>query len=77
MTRFPDCDSFSKCVLEAFESGKSGAKVIQWTACLENHCDNKHTHYHMPVKLSGTRWGYGVFKYLKLYLTRTFYFLDS
>ena len=23
MTRFPDCDSFSKCVLEAFDSGES------------------------------------------------------
>ena len=76
MTRFPECDSYSKCVLEAFGSGKSTAKVIQWAACLENHNDNKHKHYHMAVKVSGRRW-YGVFKYLKLYLTRTFYFLDS
>ena len=65
MTRFPYCDSFSKCVLEAFDSGKSTAKIIQWAACLENHSDNKHKHYHMAVKLSGTRRWNGVFKYLK------------
>ena len=53
MTRFPDCDSFSKCVLKAFDSGKSTAKVIQWAACLENHSDNKRKHHHMAVKLSG------------------------
>ena len=65
MTRFPDCDAFLKCVLEAFDSGKSTAKIIQWAACPKNHSDNKHKHYHMAVKLSGTRRWYGVFKYLK------------
>ena len=37
--RFPDCDSFAKCALEAFKQGKSTARVVQWTACLEHHSD--------------------------------------
>ena len=40
MIRFPDCYSFAKCVLEAFEQGKSTARVVQWIACLENHSEN-------------------------------------
>ena len=65
MIRFPDCGSFSKCFLESFEQGKSTARVVQWAACLENHSDKEHKHYHMAIKLSDMRRWYGVFKYLK------------
>ena len=65
MIRSPDCDSFAKCVLEAFEQWESTARVVLWVACLENHSDKEHKHYHMAIKLSGTRSWYGVFKYLK------------
>ena len=65
MIRFPDCDSFAKCVLEAFEHGKNTARVVQWTACLENNSNKEHKHYHMAITLSGTRLWYGVSKYLK------------
>ena len=65
MIRFPDCDSFAECILEAFKQGKSTVRVVQWAACLENHSDTEHKHYHMTIKLSSTRRWYGVFKYLK------------
>ena len=65
MIRFPDCDSFAKCVLEAFEQRKSTARVVQWVACLENPSYKEHKHYYLAIKLSGTRRWYGVFKYLK------------
>ena len=62
MIRFSDCDSFAKCVLGDFEQGKRTARVVQWTACLENHSDMEYKHCHMA---NGTRRWYGVFKYLK------------
>ena len=65
MIRFPGCDSFAKYVSEAFEKGKSTTRVVQWAACLENDSDKEHKHYHMAIKLTGTRRWYGVFKYLK------------
>ena len=60
-----DCDSFTKCVLEAFEHGKNTARLVQWTACLENHSNKEDKHYHMAITLSGRRLWYGVSKYLK------------
>ena len=54
-----------KCFLEAVKQGKSTARVVQWAACLENQSVKEHKHYHMAIKLSGTRRWYGVFKYLK------------
>ena len=65
MIRFPDCDSFTKCVFEAFEKGKSIARVVEWAACLENQSDKEHKHFHMAIKLSCTQRWYEVFKYLK------------
>ena len=65
MARFPDCESFTKCALEAFDSGKSAARVVQWAACLESHADGEQKHYHMAIKLSGTRRWQGVSKYLR------------
>ena len=65
MIRFPDCDWFAKCVLEAFEHGNSAARVVQWAACFENQSDKEHKHYHMAINLSGTQRWFGVFKYLK------------
>ena len=65
MERFPDCTSFANCILEAFDSGKSSAKVVQWATCIENHTDGKSKHFHMAVKLSATRRWYAVSKYLQ------------
>ena len=39
MERFTDCAAFAKCVLDASESGKSSATVVQYAVCKENHSD--------------------------------------
>ena len=50
----PDCEAFSKCILEAFDEGKSNKKVVEWACCMEDHADGG-KHYHMAVSLDGTR----------------------
>ena len=65
MEKFPDCAAFAKCVLDAFESGKSSARVVQWAVCKENHSDAVSKHYHMAVKLSATRRWLGVSQVLR------------
>ena len=55
MEKFPDCTAFAKCVLDAFESAKNSARVVQWAVCKENHSDGVSKHYHMAVKLSATQ----------------------
>jgi len=65
MEKFPDCESFSKCVLQAFENGKSKSKVTQWATCIENHADGESKHFHMAVKLSSTRRWKSVFEQLR------------
>ena len=52
--KFPDCSSFSKCVLQAFQTGKSKSVVKEW-ACSEELHNNGGKHYHMSINLSGTR----------------------
>ena len=52
--KFPECLSFSKCVLQVFQIGKSKSVVKEW-ACSEGLHANVGKHYHMPVDLSGTR----------------------
>lgn len=55
LERFPTRETFSRCVLEAFDEGKSSKKITEWACSMENHADNVSKHYHMAVKLSGTR----------------------
>ena len=50
----PSCLSFSELVLDGFNSGKSTRHVQEWACCKEPHQDGG-VHYHMAVKLSGTR----------------------
>lgn len=45
--------SFSDKVLEAFRS--TGAEVVQWVCCQEEHKQNGGYHYHMAVKLQKQR----------------------
>ena len=65
MEKFPDCAACAKCVLDAFESGKRSARVVQWAICKENHKDAVWKHYHMAVKLSATRRWLGVTQVLR------------
>lgn len=54
LDRFPNCLAFSDIVLEAFNNGKSSKKVVEWACCIEDHADGA-KHFHMAVKLNGTR----------------------
>lgn len=45
---------FADIVLEAFNEGTSKVEITQWAACREPHADGG-KHYHMLVKLNGTR----------------------
>ena len=54
LTRFPACKSFAECVLTAFNEGESKVKVVEWACCRENHADGGQ-HYHMSIKLDGSR----------------------
>ena len=65
MENFPDYAAFAKCVLDAFESGKSSARVVQWAICKEKHSGGVSKHYHMAVKLSATRRWLSVSQVLK------------
>ena len=58
LERFPYSPALEKCVSDALESGKSSARVVQWTVCeKKNHSDFASKGYHMAVKLSATqRW---------------------
>ena len=58
LERFPYSPALEKCVSDALESGKSSARVVQWTVCekkKKNHSDCASKDYHMAVKLSVTR----------------------
>ena len=55
MERFTDWTAFTKCVLDAFESGKSSARVVQYALCKENHSDGVSKHYHMAAKQRATQ----------------------
>ena len=45
---------FADIVLEAFNEGTSKVEITRWAACREPHADGG-KHYHMIVKLNGTR----------------------
>ena len=64
MVKSPNCSTFALSVIETFRSGNSSAELMQWAVCLENHSDGLSRHYHMAVKLSGTRRWYAIAKYL-------------
>lgn len=39
LERIPDFEAFSKCVLEAFDEGKSNTKVVEWACCRDDNAD--------------------------------------
>ena len=45
---------FADIVLEAFNEGTSKVEITRWAACREPHADGG-KHYHMIIKLNGTR----------------------
>ena len=52
--KIPDCQAFSKCVLEAFDEGKSNKKVVERACCRDDNADGG-KYYLMAVSLNGTR----------------------
>ena len=52
--KFPNCSTFSECILNPFTKGKSRRTVKEWTSCLEDHGEGG-KHCHMTLNLSGTR----------------------
>ena len=53
---YPTRESFGLDVVEAFNQGLSKIQVLYWACCLESH-QNGGDHYHVAVKLSGSkRW---------------------
>ena len=52
--KFPTRESFGRVIAAYFDSGSGKVKVEHWACCLEQHQDGGE-HYHMSVKLSGTR----------------------
>jgi len=54
LLKFPDCESFTKIVLEALENCKSSTTVKEWACCQELHADGG-SHYHMAINLSAPR----------------------
>ena len=52
--KFPNCLTFSECILDAFTNGKSSRTLKKWPCCMEDH-DDGGKHYHMVLNLSGKR----------------------
>ena len=53
---FPTRESFGQKVAGTFDNGASQVKVVHWACCLESH-QNGGDHYHVALKLSGSkRW---------------------
>ena len=53
---FPTRESFGLAIAEAFDSGTSKVKVVDWVSALENHQDGRKC-CHVALKLSGPkRW---------------------
>ena len=55
LSRFNNCKKFAECVLTALHEGKSNKSVLEWACCMEDHADGVGKHFHMAIKLSGTR----------------------
>ena len=51
----PTTNSFSDIVLDAFSVGNSKVFIEYWATCIEDHSDGDGKHYHMALKLNGTR----------------------
>ena len=53
---YPTRESFGQDIVGSFNSGESKVKVLYWACCLESHA-NGGDHYHLALKLSGSkRW---------------------
>ena len=56
LQKFPTRESFGEAVAAAFTSKRSKVVPLHWACCLEKH-ENGGYHYHLALKLSGTkRW---------------------
>ncbi len=56
LQKFPTRESFGEAVAAAFTSKRSKVVPLHWACCLEKH-QNGGYHYHLALKLSGTkRW---------------------
>ena len=51
LKRFPSCESFANCVMEAFLYQESRIKVSHW-ACSMEPCEDGGKHYHSAIKLT-------------------------
>lgn len=54
LTLVPNLNEFSDIVLDAFSVGNSKVSIDYWATCMEDHTDGG-KHYHMALKLNGTR----------------------
>ncbi len=53
--RFPNPQAFACMVVDAFEIVQSSRQILQWACCAESHEDGG-SHFHMSIKLNGSRW---------------------
>jgi len=60
----PSKQAFANIVLDGFSTGSSKVVVDHWAVCLEPHADGSGSHYHMAIKLSGTRRWKSVHQYI-------------
>jgi len=60
---FPTRESFGQKVSDAFDRGVGKVKVMHWACCLESH-ENGGDHYHVSLKLSGSKRWKGVKDFL-------------
>ena len=51
----PSKESFADIILNGFSTGNSKVVVEHWAVCVEPHAVGGGKHYHMSLKLSGTR----------------------
>ena len=54
LQKFPTRESFGKTVAAAFSSSKSKVVPQHWACCMEKHSDGGY-HFHVSLKLSGTK----------------------
>ena len=54
LQKFPSRESFGEAVAAAFTSKRSKVVPLHWACCLEKH-ENGGYHYHLALKLSGTK----------------------
>ena len=54
MKKFPNCSTFSECILNAFTTVKSSRTVKEWACYMEDHADGGKD-FHMALNLSEVR----------------------